>query len=81
MPVRKAESVGQIEHNHAEKSDWEQDGNTRCEQECYPSLDQHLRVMVVDVEVFARVEVFVALQCFLARGLRGYLPTAASLIE
>ena len=81
MPVSKLYSICDVQHDHTEKRNRKEDRHTRGKEEGAPSDDEHLRVLVVDLELISAVEVLVSKQGLLASCLRWQLSTAASLVD
>ena len=81
MPVGKLYSVCDVQYDHAEKCDWKEDRHAWSKEEGAPSDHEHLRILVVDLELITTVEVLVSEQGLLASFLRRELPTAASLVD
>ena len=81
MPVSKLYSIRDVQYDHAEKCDRKQDRHAWGKEEGTPGDDEHLRILVVNLELISAVEVLVSKQGLLAGFLRWELATAASLVD
>ena len=81
MPVGKLYSVRDVQYDHAEKCDRKEDRHAWGKEEGTPSDDEHLRILIVDLELIPAVEVLVSKQGLLAGFLGRELPAAAPLVD
>ena len=80
-PIRQSESIGRVEDDHVDQSDWEEDGQPWSEQECDPRESDQERVLLEDLELGPRVELHVPEQRLLARALGWEFAAAPSLVK
>ena len=81
MPVSKLYSIRDVQYDHAEKCDRKEDRHSWGKEEGAPGDDEHLRILVVDLELISAIEILVREQGLLAGFFRRELATAASLVD
>ena len=80
MPVRQGQPICRVEHDHVDESDWEENRQAWSKQECDPSEHDQQRILLIDLEFFARIQLHVTEKRLLARSLRRKLAAAPSLV-